>query len=147
MLAIREIRDRRDFFELLQRVVVLACPRVNQRQIGNPVWTGERVLGNRHEFNCAPRLADRFFFSAKPSIKFRNVREVRCILGLVALLGFHFFARGCKHGLRLLLIAARTRNQSVSPTRRSTEGQFTSPPESRQSPDSPRRNLAGKGLS
>src|SRR5437763_13462134 len=107
--------DRRNFFELLERAVGLACPRVNQRQIGNPVWTVERVLGNRLELDRALCLTDRFFFSAKASVKYRNLREVRKILGFVALFGFHFLARGCKRGLRLLLIAARTRNQSVSP--------------------------------
>ena len=33
----------------------------------------ERVLGNRHEIDRAPCLADRVFFSAKPSIKSRDV--------------------------------------------------------------------------
>ena len=90
-------------------------PRVNQRQIGNQRWTVERVLGNRQEFDCLPCLADRLFFASKPSVKFCNAREVVRILGFVALLGFHFLARGCKRRQRLLIIAARTRNLSVSP--------------------------------
>src|SRR6184192_4387609 len=80
-----------------------------------PDWTVERVPSNRLELDRALCLTDRLFFSAKPSVKYRNLREVRKILGFVALFGFHFLARGCKRGLRLLLIAARTRNQSVSP--------------------------------
>ena len=100
---------------MLERAVGLACPRVNQRQIGNPVWTVERVPSNRLELDRALCLTDRLFFSAKPSVKYRNLREVRKILGFVALFGFPFLARGCKRGLRFLLIAARTRNLSVSP--------------------------------
>src|SRR5207249_493279 len=108
-------RKGRDFFELLERAVVLAGPRVNQRQIGNQRWTVERVLGNRHEFDCLPCLADRLFFASKPSVKFCNVREVLSILGLVASCRVHLLARGCKRRQRLLLIAARTGNLSVSP--------------------------------
>ena len=109
-------RKGRDFFELLEGAVALAGPRVNQRQIGNQHWTVERVLGNRQELDCLPCLADRLFFASKPSVKSRNAREVVRILGFVAPLGFHFLARGCKRRHRLLLIAARTRNLSVSPT-------------------------------
>jgi hypothetical protein len=80
----RTARNRRDNFELLQRTVALACPRVDQRQIGNPGWSVERILGNRLKIDRAKCLADRLFFSAKPRIKFRNVRKVRCVLGIVA---------------------------------------------------------------
>src|SRR5207249_6952496 len=116
-------RKGRDFFELLERAVVLAGPRVNQRQIGNQRWTVERVLGNRHEFDRLPCLADRLFFASKSSIKFCNAREVVRILGFVALLGFQLLARRCKRGHCLPLIAARTRNlpaEGVIITRRSS---------------------------
>src|SRR5207245_8806658 len=66
----------RDNFELLERAVALAGPRVNQRQIANVTRTVDRVLGNGHELDRAACLADRFFFSAKPSIEARDLREV-----------------------------------------------------------------------
>jgi hypothetical protein len=74
--VLRAVRDCRDNFELLERSVALAGPRVNQRQTGNPGWTVERVLGNRLELDRPPCLADRLLFSTKPSVKFRNVGEV-----------------------------------------------------------------------
>jgi hypothetical protein len=40
-------RDFCDNFELFERAVPLASPRVNQRQIGNGERTPIRVLGNR----------------------------------------------------------------------------------------------------
>ena len=64
--------DCRNFFELLERAVALACPCVNQRQIGNPLWTVEGVLSNRLELDRAARLADSFLFSAKPGVKDRK---------------------------------------------------------------------------
>ena len=73
MSAAAVCRDRRDNFELLERAVTLAGPRVNQRQVGNHARAVERVLGNRHKIDRTPCLADRFFFSAKPSIKYRDV--------------------------------------------------------------------------
>src|SRR5205823_14583435 len=72
--------DRRDNFELIEGAVALAGPRVNQRQVGNVDRTEVRVLGNRQKIDRLPCLADRFVFSAKTSISFRNARKVRCIL-------------------------------------------------------------------
>ena len=59
------IQDGRDFFELLERAVALAGPRVNQRQIGDQGWTIERVLGNRQELDR--RRASRIASSFRPS--------------------------------------------------------------------------------
>src|SRR4029450_5777785 len=70
----------RDNFELLQRTVALGRPRVNQRQVGDKIRTGDRVLGKGHEFDRAPRLADRVFLLAKPSIKRRGPPELLFIL-------------------------------------------------------------------
>src|SRR5215471_8407369 len=113
--------DCRNFFELLESAVALACPCVNQRQNRNVTGTIERVLGNRHEFDRVLCLADRLFFSAKPGLKCRNFRQVVHILGLIAEFGFHLLTRGCKRCQRLLFIATRTCNLSLSPIR-STEG-------------------------
>src|SRR5439155_25063575 len=63
----------------------------------------------------ASRLAARFSFSATPRITFRDARRVRCFVAFLALFGFHFHTRGYTPDLRLLPIAARTRNQSVGP--------------------------------
>ena len=69
----RAVRNRRDSFKLLERGVALARPGVNQRQVGNPGRTVDRVISNRLNLDRAPGLADRFFFSAKPGIKRRNI--------------------------------------------------------------------------
>jgi len=66
-------RHLRHNFQLLQRAVALARPRVNQRQVRDISRTPERVLGNRHEIDRAKCLADGVFFSA---IKSHNLREV-----------------------------------------------------------------------
>ena len=96
-------RDRRDNFELLERAIALAGPRVNQRQVGDELRPFDRVLGNRHELDRAKCLADRVFFSAKPGIKVRGLREVGFILGLVAPCRVHLLARSSKHRPRFLL--------------------------------------------
>src|SRR5262249_23072215 len=114
--------DYRNFFELLEGAVALACPCVNQCQNRNVTGTIERVLGNRQEIDRVQCLADRLCFSAKPGIKCRNFRQVVHILGLIAEFGFHFLSRGCKRCQGLLFIAARTRNLSLSPIRRPAEG-------------------------
>src|SRR6266542_2762175 len=117
--------DCRNFFELLERAVALARPRVHQRQSGNVDRTIDPVLGNRQELNGPSCLADRIVFSAKPGIKCRNFRQVARMLGLIAEFCFNLFARGYKRRQGFLLITARTRNLSLSPTRSlPTEGEI-----------------------
>src|SRR4029434_1253979 len=68
-------------------------------------------------------LADRVFFSAKPSINYRKIRQIGRIIGVVSDFRFQLLARGCKERHSLFLIAARARNPSVSPILRAmTEG-------------------------
>ena len=45
----RASRDRRDNFELIDRAVALARPRVNQRQVGDKSRTERRVLGKQRK--------------------------------------------------------------------------------------------------
>src|SRR4029077_15827397 len=56
--------DCRNFFELLERTLALAGPRVNQCQFGDEARSVDRVVANRQKLNRTPRFADRFFFLA-----------------------------------------------------------------------------------
>src|SRR5439155_21569185 len=87
------------------------------RQIADELRAVKRVLGYWRELDGPLRFADRLFFSAKPGIKSCDQREVVRILGLIAPCRVQVIARGCKHRQRILLIAARARNLSISPTR------------------------------
>src|SRR5205823_13948805 len=73
--------ERRKLIELLERAIALAGPRVNERQIGNHIWTVERVLGNRQELDRALCFANRLFFPVKPGIKLRDFSVVGLVSG------------------------------------------------------------------
>ena len=108
-------RDRRDDFELLKRAVTLAGPRVNQREVGDLSRTPceSLAIGMSSTARRASRIASSF--RPSPASSIATLVEVLFILGLVAPCRVHLLARGCKHRQRLLLIAARKRNLSVSP--------------------------------
>jgi hypothetical protein len=52
-------RNRRDRFKLIERFAALACPRVNQCQIGSPDWTvgPNGPMLNPRALECAARNA------------------------------------------------------------------------------------------
>jgi hypothetical protein len=62
--------NRCDNFELLERSVLLACPRVNQRQVGSPDWTVglSYAILNPRTLKCAARGA--LFFESWKSFFF-----------------------------------------------------------------------------
>ena len=79
-------------FRVARAAAALARPRVNQRQVRDISRTDDRVLHYGHEIDRAKCLADRFFFSAMPGIKSRNLSDVALIQGpLNVPLAAHFF--------------------------------------------------------
>jgi len=65
---------RRHFFELLERSVALARPRVNQRQVGSADWTvgPNYPILNPRAFKCAARSA--LFYESLKSFFFDSLQ-------------------------------------------------------------------------
>src|SRR5947209_15398901 len=117
-VSFRTILGSSRLFKLLEREVALASPRINQGQIGDKTRSVDCVLADWRQLKRPSCLPDRLFFSAEPSIKYRELRQIARILRLITEFCFNFLAGGCKRHLCLGFISMRARHLSFRRTRR-----------------------------
>src|SRR4030095_2574961 len=79
--VIRTVRKFGGYFQLLDRQVAFAGPRVDQGEVGHSLTTHEQILCTGRKFDRAPTFAQCLFLSAQGSVDERHAGKYRPEVG------------------------------------------------------------------